>query len=71
MAGMAFSSAGLGYATRWRISQGRRCIFRRSGERHVAANGDGVQPDGLSERFSQVGRALRTKKSDDRDALMR
>ncbi|SPX16631.1 alcohol dehydrogenase in ethanolamine utilization [Escherichia coli] len=27
MAGMAFSSAGLGLCTRWRISQGRRCII--------------------------------------------
>lgn len=42
MAGMAFSSAGLGYATRWRISQGGAAYSARSGERHVAANGDGI-----------------------------
>ncbi len=62
MAGWRFPVRGLGYATRWRISRGRAAYSARSGERHVAANGDGIYRMVCRERFSQIGRALRTKK---------
>lgn len=40
--GNGVPAPGLGYATRWRISQGGAAYSARSGERHVAANGDGI-----------------------------
>ena len=37
-----FPAPGLGYATRWRISQGRRCIFRTVWRTPCCSNGDGI-----------------------------
>ncbi len=42
MAGMAFSSAGLGLCHAMAHQPGRRCIFRTAGQRHAAANGHGL-----------------------------
>ncbi len=70
MAGMAFSSAGLGLCHAMAHQRERRCIFRTAeANAMLLPTVMGFNRMVCRERFSQIGRALTNKKSDDRDAI--